>query len=83
MMTDRQSANFPGWLERARASGIGELAWFANGIEQDRAAVEKAFESEWSQGQTEGQVTRLKLLKRQMYGRADFDLLRVRVIHQS
>jgi len=79
LMTDRQSEGFKRWLEKARASGIGELLWFANGVEQDRAPVEKAFESQWSQGQTEGQVNRLKFLKRQMYGRANFDLLRARV----
>ena len=83
LMTDRQSEGFQEWLEKARASGIGELIWFANGVEQDRAPVEKAFESEWSQDQTEGQVNRLKFLKRQMYGRANFDLLRARVIYQS
>lgn len=80
MMTNRQSEGFKGWLEKARSSGIGELIWFANGVEQDRAPVEMAFESEWSQGQTEGQVNRLKFLKRQMYGRANFDLLRARVV---
>jgi len=83
LMTNRQVEGFKEWLEKARASGIGELIWFANGIEQDRASVEKAFESEWSQGQTEGQVNRLKLIKRQMYGRANFDLLRARVVYQS
>ena len=83
LMTKRQPEGFKKWLEKARASGIGELIWFANGVEQDRAPVEKAFESEWSQGQVEGQVNRLKFLKRQMYGRANFDLLRARVIHQS
>ncbi len=83
MMTNRQSEGFQRWLEKARASGIGELVWFANGIEQDWAPVKKAFESQWSQGQTEGQVNRLKFLKRQMYGRANFDLLRARVVHQS
>jgi transposase len=82
LMTDRQLEGFKRWLEKARASGIGELVWFANGVEQDRAPVEKAFESEWSQGQTEGQVNRLKFLKRQMYGRANFDLLRARVVCQ-
>ncbi len=80
MMKNRQSEGFKRWLAKARASGIGELVWFANGVEQDRAPVEKAFESEWSQGQTEGQVNRLKFLKRQMYGRANFDLLRARVV---
>ena len=83
LMADRQPEGFKRWLGKARASGIGELIWFVNGVEQDRTPVEKAFESEWSQGQTEGQVNRLKFLKRQMYGRADFDLLRARVIHQS
>ena len=82
-MTDRQPEVFKKWLEKARASGIGELIWFANGVEQDRTPVEKAFESEWSQGQTEGQVNRLKFIKRQMYGRANFDLLRARVVCQS
>ena len=82
LMTDRQLEGFKRWLEKARASGIGELIWFVNGVEQDRAPVEKAFESEWSQGQTEGQVNRLKFLKRQMYGRANFDLLRARVVCQ-
>jgi len=80
LMTMRQLEGFKRWLEKARASRIGELIWFANGIEQDRAPVEKAFESQWSQGQTEGQVNRLKLIKRQMYGRANFDLLRARVV---
>lgn len=80
LMINRQSEGFKRWLEKARASGIGELVWFANGVEQDRAPVEKAFASEWSQGQTEGQVNRLKFLKRQMYGRANFDLLRARVV---
>lgn len=80
LMINRQSEGFKRWLEKAPASGIGELVWFANGVEQNRAPVEKAFESEWSQGQTEGQVNRLKFLKRQMYGRANFDLLRARVV---
>ena len=80
LMTDRQSEGFKRWLEKVRTTGIGELVWFANGVEQDRAPVEKAFESQWSQGQTEGQVNRLKLIKRQMYGRANFDLLRARVV---
>lgn len=72
---------FKRWLEKVRTSGIGELIGFANGVEQDRQPVEKAFESEWSQGQVEGQVNRLKLIKRQMYGRANFDLLRTRVVY--
>lgn len=68
------------WLERARSSGVREIARFAQGLEQDKAAVIEGLTSAWSNGQTEGQVTRLKLIKRSMYGRARFDLLRARVL---
>ena len=83
MLSDRQPGQLQHWLERARDSGIGEFVWFANGVEQDRKAVEAACSHEWNQGQVEGNVNRLKLLKRQMYGRAKFDLLRARVLHQG
>lgn len=56
------------------------MASFANGIIKDQAAVENAITSPWSNGQTEGQITKLKLVKRQMYGRGKIDLLRARVI---
>jgi transposase len=80
MIRERQSdALFP-WLEDALKSGTGALKGFANGIQQDMAAVMNALSLPWSQGQVEGQVNRLKLIKRQMYGRANFDLLRKRVI---
>lgn len=65
------------WIEEARASLI---ASFANGVTRDRAAVRAAITSPWSNGQTEGQITRLKLVKRQMYGRAKIDLLQARLI---
>ena len=68
------------WLSSVKQSAIMELQRFANGLEQDRAAVEAALSLPWSNGQTEGQITKLKLLKRQMYGRAKFDLLRRRVL---
>ena len=61
-------------------SGVSVLVSFAKGIKQDIAAVMNALSLPWSNGQTEGQVNRLKLIKRQMYGRANFDLLRKRVI---
>lgn len=48
---------------------------------EDLQAVGAALSSEWSQGQVEGQVNRLKLIKRQMYGRARFDLLKARALH--
>jgi transposase len=53
---------------------------FANGVLRDKAAVTAAITSAWSNGQTEGQITRLKLVKRQMYGRGKLDLLQARVI---
>jgi transposase len=66
-----------GWLERAYAS---QLSSFAAGLRRDWAAVKAAFSSPWSQGQVEGQINRLKMLKRQMYGRASFALLRSRTL---
>lgn len=68
------------WLADAQASGIREIEQFAVKVRQDEAAVRAGCTLAWSNGQTEGQVTRLKLLKRQMYGRAKFDLLRHRAL---
>jgi transposase len=81
MLANRQETGLDPWLVRAEQSGIAELRSFAQGIRRDYQAVQAAFTSPWSNGQVEGQVGRLKLLKRQMYGRANFDLLRVRVLH--
>jgi transposase len=53
------------------------------GLRRDGEAVMAALSSQWSNGQTEGQINRLKMLKRQMYGRANFDLLRARVLHTA
>ena len=61
-------------------NGITELRQFAKGLVQDQAAVQTALSLPWSSGQVEGQVNRLKLIKRQMYGRANFDLLRRRIL---
>ena len=68
------------WLAQARACSIPAIETFAAGLEQDGAAVRAALTEPWSSGQAEGQVNRLKLLKRQSYGRASFDLLRRRVL---
>jgi transposase len=65
------------WIDRARASIV---ASFANGVVKDKAAVSAAITSPWSNGQTEGQITKLKLVKRQMYGRGKIDLLEARVV---
>lgn len=68
------------WMMRAEGSEIGSLARFAAGLRKDIAAVLAAVETGWSNGQVEGQINRLKTLKRQMYGRAGFALLRARVL---
>ena len=65
------------WIERARASNV---ASFASGVAKDEAAVRAAIMLPWSNGQTEGQITRLKLVRRQMYGRGKIDLLQARLI---
>jgi transposase len=66
---------------RIKEHGPGELRGFASGIRRDYAAVRAGLSRLESNGQVEGQNTRLKYLKRQMYGRAKFDLLRLRVLH--
>ncbi len=75
VVRERDHAAFPGWLQQAEASGVPELRSVAGGMRRDRAAIEAALLLPWSQGQTEGQVTRLKLVKRAMYGRGGLDLL--------
>ena len=81
MARERTGHRFDAWLTRATTSEIVELERFARGLTDDRAAVEAGLSLEWSNGQTEGKVNKLKLLKRSMYGRANFDLLRRRLLH--
>ena len=81
LMRQRDIAALDAWLPRAEASDAPELRGFAAGIRADYAAVAASLTSEWSQGQVEGQVNRLKETKREMYGRANFDLLRLRLLH--
>ena len=68
------------WIQHAKQSGIASLVRFAWGLSRDFNAVIAAAENEWSSGQVEGQINRLKTIKRQMYGRAGFLLLRARVL---
>lgn len=68
------------WLEEAECSHISEIRAFARGVRQDETAIRAAVTLPWSNGQVEGQVNRLKLIKRSMYGRASFGLLRQRVL---
>jgi transposase len=82
MVRTRTPSELQTWIETVLTSELPDLQRFATGLQQD-AAVRAACELPSSNGQTEGQVTRLKLLKRQMYGRAKLDLLRQRVLHAA
>jgi transposase len=68
------------WLARARATGIVLIQHFESRLQGDILAVEAAVTEPWSNGPVEGQVNRLKTIKRQMYGRAGVELLRARLI---
>ena len=77
MIRQKSLSELDTWIARARDSLV---ASFSNGVSKDKAAVSAAISSSWSNGQTEGQITKLKLVKRQMYGRGKLDLLEARVI---
>jgi len=80
MLRARQVEQLDTWLEQASSSEFPELVGFATGIKRDYAAVKAALHSPYSTGPVEGNINRLKLIKRSMYGRANFDLLRQRVL---
>ena len=82
-LTADNSAQIRRWIEGSKRSEFGAVVRFAYGLQKDIAAVAAAVDSPWSNGQVEGQVNRLKAIKRQMYGRAGFDLLRARVLPYS
>lgn len=83
MVRKRTAEQLDGWLEAIATSGLADLQSFVTGVYQDKDAVLAGLTLPWSQGQTEGQVTRLKLIKRQLYGRAKLDLLWHRVLHAA
>ena len=80
-LRQREAASLEAWLTDATQSGLPEFQRLASGLLTDHAAVIAAASLPYSNGQTEGQVNKLKVLKRQMYGRAKFDLLRLRLLH--
>lgn len=79
----RRPREFDAWLKRLGCCGVTELERFAASMRSDLSAVRAAFTLPWSNGQTEGHVNRLKFLKRQMYGRASVELLRLRVLNPN
>lgn len=68
------------WIEDLKATQLNRMVAFAIKLARDEKAVEDAISYKWSNGQTEGQVNRLKTLKRSMYGRASVELLKARLI---
>ena len=83
LVRKQSTGTLTAWLTRAESSECSELRRFAEGIRSDEAAVRAAVTEPWSNGPVEGQVNRLKFIKRQMYGRAGFALLRARVLHAA
>lgn len=83
MLADHRDTDLESWLAQAEQCGIRELGSFAAGIRRDYAAVRAAFTSKWSNGPVEAQVNCLKLQKRLMFGRANFDLLRLHVLRRA
>jgi transposase len=83
VVKERGEGELRGWIIDAQRSEVPEFITFANGLTADLQAVRAALCYEWSNGQVEGQVHRLKLVKRQMYGRGKLDLLRARVLRAA
>jgi transposase len=83
MVRTREQAALEPWLQEAETAGVPELQRFAASLRRDYAAVDAALAHPWSSGQVEGQVTKIKLIKRLMFGRGSFDLLRRRVLLAS
>ncbi len=75
-----QAEALDGWLGAALTSGVKDFETFATGLKREQSGVEGALTLPYSNGQTEGQINQLKLIKRQMYGRASFEMLRQRVL---
>jgi transposase len=80
MLRTRTGEQLDAWLEQARASQIRELQSFVLGVERDKAAVVAGLTLPQNNGLVEGKVNKLKLIKRMMFGRAEFPLLRQRVL---
>lgn len=83
LLSGKSDQQLHDWLNAARKSAIPELISFAAGVDRDFDAVRNAITTPWSNGQVEGQVNRLKVLKRSMYGRASLHLLRARLLHRA
>jgi transposase len=80
MITELTGQNLPQWMAAARDAGLPGISSFAKGLEQDLDAVTNGLTMNWSSGPVEGRVNHIKMIKRQMFGRAGLPLLRKRVL---
>ncbi len=83
MVRSKQPDSLDDWLVHCHQSQLGAFERFADNLTEDYTAVQGALATNWSNGQTEGQINRIKLLMRQMYVRAKLDLLRLRALYHS
>ncbi|WUO09284.1 transposase [Streptomyces sp. NBC_00289] len=83
MLRDLTGNELPAWMERVEHDDLPALHSLVNGLRRDQDAVIAGLSSSWSSGQVEGQNTRAKRIKRDGYGRANFDLLRTRILQRS
>ncbi len=81
MMTGLHGENLDQWITTVEADTLAPLASFARHLRRDFGAVQAGLTLQFSSGRVEGTVHKIKMLKRQMFGRANFDLLRIRVLH--
>jgi transposase len=83
LLKERNAQPLSTWLWDCQMSGISDLVTFAQGLEKESSALHAAFTLPYSNGPVEGNITKLKYIKRSMYGRGGFPLLRQRVLKAS
>lgn len=83
MMDARNGDSLRDWIEQTEAAGLPPLSSFTRGLRQDYDAVAAGISLHWNSGPVEGHVNRIKMIKRQMFGRAGFSLLRKRILLMS
>jgi transposase len=83
LVRQRQPERFDEWLERCARAAAAELLSVAFGMQREEETIRAALSEPWSTGSVEGQIMRLKSIKRQMYGRARFEVVRIRVLNAA
>ena len=83
LLHDRETTGLEPWPNMAEASTVPEVRSLAVGVRRDQPAVQAALDYAWSSGRVEGLITKIKLVKRQMFGRGSLDLLKHRVMAAS